>query len=125
MPSITLAQLKLLIILTAAAVCSMEPSRLLLRGSISRKKKGARSPNLSSSENGDVLKSSLPVLSKARCFHCCELEAASQLVDYQSGKGFRVYIFCYDQERLLSLHHILQDGEKGGEPAPNLYQTLS
>lgn len=49
------------------------------------KRKLNKSSHLSASEDGNVLKSCLPVIAEAWGLDSCQLETTSELIDYEGG----------------------------------------
>ena len=77
----------------------------------------AAGPHLSAGERGDVLQVGLAVVAKARRLDGCQLHAAAQLVHDERRERLRLNVLRDDQQRPLRLHHILQDGQQGLQPA--------
>src|SRR3546814_5581889 len=62
--------------------------------------------------SSDVCSSDLlAAIAEARSLHCCNLQAAAQLVDHQGRKRFAFNVFSNDEERTARLNDGFQNGE--------------
>ena len=68
---------------------------------------------LTTGQDREVFQHCLAAVAEARCLDGCDLEAATQLVDDESGECFAFDVFCDDQQRTRGLHDSFQDRQHG------------
>ena len=66
---------------------------------------------LRASNDGNVLQQCLAALSKSWRLDGCDVEDATDLVDHQGGQRLTGHILGKDQQRLVQLGDLLQDGD--------------
>src|SRR3546814_10875441 len=60
--------------------------------------------HLALGQDRDVFQHGLAAIAEARSLHCCNLQAAAQLVDHQGRKRFAFNVFSNDEERRSEEH---------------------
>ena len=68
--------------------------------------------DLATGEDGDVGELSLATVTEARSLDSHGLEGALELVQHQDGQGFALDVFGDDEQRLVGLLDLLEDGQQ-------------